>query len=88
MMGEATLPSLRDLVSEGLVKPGATLTGSHKGTLYEGKILKSGDIELADGSTGTPSGTAAKCTQTSVNGWRWWKLEGSPLSDVRRQRRK
>lgn len=80
-----------DLLSAGLLRPGATLTFRRRraGELHKAEVLESGHIQLEDGRTfATPSRAAAAAADVhALDGWHAWAVEGVGASiDSLRQR--
>lgn len=66
-----------DLMSNGLIKVGQRIYRNYKGKVFEAEILSDGKIKiLKDGSIfDSPSMAAKYLTNTSINGWVWWKFK-------------
>lgn len=67
--------SLSDLITAGLLSPGAILTGSRSGVEYGATVLPDGRIRTDNGvEFDTLSGAADTLTGKSNNGWEFWRV--------------
>jgi hypothetical protein len=75
--------TLAELVTGGVVSAGTHVSASRGGQSYVGTITKAGKIRLPNGYEGSPSSAATQCTGNSVNGWRFWHIQGKPIDNLR-----
>ena len=78
-----------DLVQAGLIRPGDTLVGQHRGTTHEATVLDDARIRTSSGGAfDTPSRAAMDALDCdSWNGWTFWRVRrsGDLLSELRDQ---
>ncbi|MEV4919443.1 DUF262 domain-containing protein [Streptomyces tirandamycinicus] len=69
--------TLAQLISSGMLMPGAKLTATNKGVAYEATLLADGRVQLDSGVSYDSLSTAAQIAlnRRSCNGWRVWHLE-------------
>jgi Restriction Enzyme Adenine Methylase Associated/Protein of unknown function (DUF2924) len=77
--------SLEDLVRQGVLEPGTTLTGKYHAKVYAVTITANGFAESDGVRFDSLSQAARELTgQSAVNGWKFWKLEdGTSVGDLR-----
>lgn len=84
-MGTGINPSMGDLVAEGYLEEGETLTLTYRGHEYTARVTASGEIEHDGVCHGSPSAAAKAATGTyAMNGWVEWHIgDEGPISDLR-----
>lgn len=77
--------SVRDLVTAGVLAPGAVLRKTYRGEEYEVEVRADGRLEAKGETFESPSQAARILTgQKAVNGWAFWLTEGEvPVGDLR-----
>ena len=83
-MGAGVNPSVGDLITEGYLDEGATLTLSYRGHEHTARVYASGEIEHNGVRHGSLSAAARAATgATAMNGGAAWHTDDGPIGDLR-----
>jgi hypothetical protein len=77
--------SLRQLMDQGYLQPGATLIGSHHGAIYRAVLTGQARIRIDSGEEFEAASPAAMAVldKQSWNGWMFWQVAGANGSTVK-----
>ena len=76
---------IKNLINEGIIKPGTVIYNTYKGMRFEARILENGEIRVLNNKPATfksLSKAAVHITGNSVNGWGWWKIQDEKGKEV------
>ena len=80
---KGTREKIIHLVEADLLHAGQVITLTNRGVTHRAQITAEGAIKIDGETFDTPSGAGDHVTKRSSDGWREWKIDGSPLDDLR-----